>query len=178
MKKNQIFVGVYGTLKEGFGNHYLLENSKFIGYGITLIKGLLYDVGFPYFIPEKYIKDEILKKLVLPIQVEIYEVDKRTVNRLDRLEGYPDHYDRKQFSILVLKKVNIKKDNKVLVIKDRIIKSWVYYIKHIPHYAELLNKNKNYVTKIDFCEDKECIKYKKIKYVYWGFDNFFNTVKL
>ena len=33
MKNNNLFV--YGTLKRGFGNNYILRNSKFLGSAIT-----------------------------------------------------------------------------------------------------------------------------------------------
>jgi len=70
-------VAVYGTLKQGHGNHRLLTDSKFLGK--ASVKGRMYHLGgFPGV------------RLDEPgtVQVELYEVDNDTLRRLDRLEGY------------------------------------------------------------------------------------------
>jgi len=173
----QIYVAVYGTLKRGFGNNYLLRNAKYKGFGITSEVGLLYDVGFPYFVPEEYVQDEKLLDVVKPVQVEIYEVDKITLNSLDFLEGYPNHYDRKLINI---RKFTIDADNIDVEIFEEYeeITAWIYYIKFIPKYAELLNTNPEYITKLNInrCLDECCneIEKDKIEYVYWGEDSILN----
>lgn len=78
-------VAVYGSLLEGFGNHRLLEGSQKLGS--TIIEGYnMYSLGaFPCIVPNN---DDGR------IQVEVYEVDAETMQRLDFLEGYPHMYDR------------------------------------------------------------------------------------
>lgn len=83
-----IRVAVYGSLRQGMGNHRLLENSKFLGKD-KLDGFIMYSLGgFPCI------------RTVFPegntITVEVYEVDDATFERLDRLEGYPSFYDRKK----------------------------------------------------------------------------------
>lgn len=78
----QVFV--YGTLKSGHGNHRLLQGSKFLGRS-TVDRFKMYSLGgFPAVVPSE---DGV-------IQGEVYEVDDFTMTRLDRLEGYPNFYDR------------------------------------------------------------------------------------
>ena len=45
METNNLFV--YGTLKRGFGNNYILRNSRFIGKAVSSKKFDVYDCGFP-----------------------------------------------------------------------------------------------------------------------------------
>lgn len=87
--KKQV-VGVYGTLRQGNGNHRLLENAQLIGSGFLEESATMYsNGGFPIlsFDPEV--------PRFGPIRVELYEVsDQRTMDRLDSLEGYPQWYNR------------------------------------------------------------------------------------
>jgi len=82
-----MLVFVYGSLKRGFGNHQLLEESEFIGHHIT---EPLYEMrslgGYP----------GVLLNGDTPISGELYRVDEATFQRLDRLEGYPRFYQRLQ----------------------------------------------------------------------------------
>jgi len=83
-------VFVYGTLKKGFGNHRLLDHGKaqFISEGTTNDKYTMLYYVFPF-----------VSRTMTPkttIEGEVYEVDDKTFTRLDRLEGYPDFYDREQ----------------------------------------------------------------------------------
>jgi gamma-glutamylcyclotransferase (GGCT)/AIG2-like uncharacterized protein YtfP len=73
----------YGTLRKGHGNHRLLEDSKEVGP--TTIKGTLYSLG-PF--PALSLKGDT------NVECECYEVDDRTLERLDRLEGHPTFYLR------------------------------------------------------------------------------------
>jgi gamma-glutamylcyclotransferase (GGCT)/AIG2-like uncharacterized protein YtfP len=78
-------VAVYGSLRQGMHNHHLLEKESFLGkevvYGFKM-----YNLGsFPACVPEK------TKSMIV---TEIYEVSDKTFNSLDRLEGYPNFYDR------------------------------------------------------------------------------------
>jgi len=82
-------VFVYGTLKEGFDNHIVMMESN----GVLVSKPArmpyfnMYDQGY---FPAAVCTDS--KNDV--IYGEIYSVD--SLAPLDRLEGYPTHYDRVQ----------------------------------------------------------------------------------
>jgi len=96
--KKTFYVFVYGTLKTGGGNHYLLSNSRFVERYV-LDNHVLYDIGhgFPY-----------LTKGDGAVYGEIYEVDKNTLDRLDALEGlgllynrdYTNYYDKEKKSVV------------------------------------------------------------------------------
>lgn len=79
MEVKNIKVFVYGTLKEGYRNHYLLSELK--GLKNIFVKGTLYSiegVDYPAFIDEGD----------FDIQGEVYEVDRDTLSKLDELEGF------------------------------------------------------------------------------------------
>ena len=77
-------VFVYGTLKSGFGNHYLLRDSKKVCN--DSITGTMYSLGgFP----------AITLKNDNKVFGEVYDVNKNVMGDLDMLEGYPRFYDRK-----------------------------------------------------------------------------------
>lgn len=74
-------VFVYGTLKKGFSNHRVLNNSKFLGAAYTQEKFSLYCNGFfPYIVKER---DSNIN-----VHGEVYGVDDKTLRSLDALEGY------------------------------------------------------------------------------------------
>lgn len=77
-------VAVYGTLRKGFWNHRLLENSKFIGKTKTEPVFTMYGHGVPW----------IVNGGNTEITVEVYEIDEETFQSLDFLEGYPVYYNR------------------------------------------------------------------------------------
>lgn len=80
---------VYGTLKKGHGNNYLLRSAKFIGQCETVDKFVLMDFGgFPGLFPAQ--------KGFEPTKVEgeLWEVNDATLARCDQLEGHPDWYRR------------------------------------------------------------------------------------
>ena len=78
-------VFVYGTLKKGFGNHRLLAKAKFIAPAFIMDGKMLNLGAFPAVIAGD-----------MDIEGEIYSVDKDTLASLDRLEGHPTFYERKQ----------------------------------------------------------------------------------
>jgi gamma-glutamylaminecyclotransferase len=82
------YIAVYGTLKNGFFNHYLLSDSIFIGNFETVEKYRMVENGIPY-VNSQPCKDGNY------IKVEIYQVDKDTLFELDILEGHPNWYERK-----------------------------------------------------------------------------------
>lgn len=90
MSKHKIFV--YGTLRSGFHNNYLLSDSKLLGKGKTKSKMAMFITGIPYVnrSSEEY-----------PIVGEVYEVDSPSLKRLDMLEGHPDWY-RRESEVIVM----------------------------------------------------------------------------
>lgn len=78
-------VFVYGTLKKGYGNSYLLESSTYLGKHTTEEEYTMYSLGaFP----------AIMHSGDTSITGEVYEIDDSTLTRLDTLEGYPHLYSR------------------------------------------------------------------------------------
>lgn len=75
---------VYGTLKQGFGNHVLLKDSTLIGT-LELPGYSMHSFGwFPVITPSQ--RDSVVG--------ELYEIDEDTLARCDRLEGHPSFYQR------------------------------------------------------------------------------------
>ncbi|CAI9724072.1 Hypothetical predicted protein [Octopus vulgaris] len=93
-------VFVYGTLKRGQPNHFVLENvthglAKFIGDATTALRYPLV-VASQYNIP-----------FLLPfegkgnfISGEVYEVDEKMLKQLDEFELHPDVYKREKISVI------------------------------------------------------------------------------
>jgi gamma-glutamylcyclotransferase (GGCT)/AIG2-like uncharacterized protein YtfP len=77
-------VAVYGTLRQGFHNHFLLEGSKFLGKTKTEPIFSMHGNLIPWVRPDGN----------TAITVEVYEVDQDTMRSLDFLEGYPVYYSR------------------------------------------------------------------------------------
>lgn len=85
-------VFVYGSLKRNYYNHRLLETSEFIGEATTKPFYRLYNLGsFPG------LKED--NENGKAIQGELYLVNDETLKRLDRLEGTPHFYIRKDLQI-------------------------------------------------------------------------------
>ncbi len=84
MKQETLRVFVYGTLRKGQYNHYLLNKARFIKD--TRVDGFqMYSRGFFPFLYEG--EGSII--------AELYEINQRIFFSLDLLEGYPHHYQRK-----------------------------------------------------------------------------------
>lgn len=83
-------VAVYGSLKRGYHNHIYLSESELIA---TDRIG-----GFDMFSLGSY---PMVVEGTGEIDVEVYKVSPDTFARLDRLEGYPDFYDRTKVSVKV-----------------------------------------------------------------------------
>ena len=82
-------VAVYGTLKKGYSNYYsYLTSSKHIGKGETNEKYPLVISGLPYLIEEKGNGHNV--------EVDVFKVSGTVLAQLDRLEGHPKWYKRKQ----------------------------------------------------------------------------------
>lgn len=89
----QYLVFVYGSLKRGFGNDWLLRQGKaeFMGEAVTEESAFdMYSLGgFPGVV-------RIATPNGCKIAGELYSVDDATRANLDRLEGHPNHYKREQ----------------------------------------------------------------------------------
>lgn len=120
--KTHLFV--YGTLKRGFGNHRLLEDQEFIGEAKTWNKYIMLRHGIPYVYEEgKAYVGEVGYPVQLiegsMIEGEFYKVDDEALARIDRLEGHPRWYCRKQINI----RVDIGNDYPMTT------KAWIYFMK-------------------------------------------------
>ncbi len=90
-QKNLIFV--YGTLRNGHCNHHLLKDAYCYGIGSTESSYAMYLVsGYPYITSSE---------TRYPIVGELYGVDDETLNLLDRMEGHPRYYERREISVTV-----------------------------------------------------------------------------
>lgn len=109
------YVAVYGTLRKGFHNNYLMGKSRLIDGAISEFWGTMYsNGGFPILS-----LDEPGSKIV----AEIYEIeDERVFSDLDSLEGYPYWYNR------TVKHFNIK---------GEVIEAWIYHQENITGLTEV-----------------------------------------
>ena len=99
-------VAVYGSLKQGHGNHRLLGDSACLGVTRTRPEYTLYNLGaFP----------AVGLNGNTAVQVEVYKVDEDVFSRLDMLEGYPAFYNRKR-------------------IDTEYGESWMYYLEECNGY--------------------------------------------
>lgn len=89
---------VYGTLKRRHGNHGVLGNSVFLGEAVTLDKNFtMFDGGFPF------VSDGFPGDHNGSIVGELYETsDKRILDNLDRLEGVPYLYVKREIDVTTL----------------------------------------------------------------------------
>jgi gamma-glutamylaminecyclotransferase len=88
-KKDPTLVFVYGSLKQGFGNHHLLKNAHYLGAFETVARHKMISLGaFPGVIwcgGDHTIKGEV------------YDViDENDRIALDNLEGYPTFYTKER----------------------------------------------------------------------------------
>lgn len=87
--KEKIKIAVYGSLKRGFGNHFFLQKSRFLT--TTNTKDSIFMLNSFGAFPA------VTKNGKFKIQVEIYEINKKTLNTLDDLEGNGIFYKREIF---------------------------------------------------------------------------------
>jgi len=104
LKNDEYLVAVYGTLKRGYWNHSVMKEAggEYVGDGITLDTGYLFNVGFPYWLPKKLADSLHLDIATEPkhLIVEVYKV--KDLEPLDILEGYPTHYTRENTPVFLL----------------------------------------------------------------------------
>ena len=82
-----MLVFTYGTLKRGGHNHHYLQNATYVGTITLPFKGRMFDVGFPVLMKSRS---------TVKVEGELYEVDRETFDRLDRLEGQGHMYMRRR----------------------------------------------------------------------------------
>jgi len=112
-------VAVYGTLKKGYSNYNShLTSSKHIGSGLTKDKYPLIIKGLPYMIEEIGQGHHV--------SVDVFKVSNPVLANLDKLEGHPNWYRRKQIPIMV---------------KGRTLICWLYF-----NIAEKVDGNKVHNT--------------------------------
>jgi len=121
------YVAVYGTLKYGYSNHHFLEGALAIKTAYTLERFKLFDVGYPYAKPSQE---------GFPLQVEVYLLPNwRILEKLDRLEGYPTHYQREPVKV-------VGRDGKIEY-------AWLYYTE-TPEGDEIKNPYLDEVVGIEY----------------------------
>lgn len=80
------YVFVYGTLKQGHGNHRLLESSELVGKATA--EGIAIHAAkhspFPF----------AMRSTKQTAHGEVYKINNFTLNKLDKLEGTPCFYQR------------------------------------------------------------------------------------
>ncbi len=82
-------VFVYGTLRRGQRNHYMLRSSSFLGLHVTEPGYTMLDLGtYPGVVGGGH----------CAITGELYRITATTLATLDELEDYPDRYDRVVFA--------------------------------------------------------------------------------
>jgi len=109
-------VFVYGTLKSNKYNNSLLENSEFLGNGITKDPFLLVHDSLPYLIKKND------HEYSTTIKGEIYEVDDEIFKKIDKLEGHPYFYKR---GCVIVKN---EKTNEYIY-------SWCYFVNDITYVS-------------------------------------------
>lgn len=92
-------VFVYGTLRKELGNHYLLQDSVFLGTGLTIDHYAMFESSLGHSIPYVVKLNPAIKDFGVCVEGELYEVDDLTLGNLDRLEGHPGWYKREYVDI-------------------------------------------------------------------------------
>lgn len=107
-------VAVYGTLLTGEPNCRVGADA--VSRTPCTITGTLYDTGwgFPAFVPQG----------TTEVKAELLEVDEATMERLDRLEGYPRLYGRR--------KVPVRLPD------GQADTAWVYVMNRLPDRARVI----------------------------------------
>lgn len=105
------YVAVYGTLRKSLCNHFVLQDSKYVGQfksEQTFIMINFPNLNYPNITPEESLskskKKELIKNGITPTPVifEVYEVSETIWKDLCRLEGYNGDNDDPDNLYLVL----------------------------------------------------------------------------
>ena len=76
---------VYGTLKKGFHNNFYLRDARYLGEFTT-------DPGYSMYSFGNY--PAVCETGDTPILGEVYEISEQLLASTDRLEWYPEYYQR------------------------------------------------------------------------------------
>jgi len=133
-----MLMAVYGTLRKGFGNYenYIKPainsgKAKFIGKGKTEKKYTMHCAGIPFVIENEQ---------TVNIVVEVYEInDYKVIDDIDKLEGHPDWYERREVPIIL--------DN------GKKIKAWMYFYTSYESMSERMRKLDSYLLESGDYED-------------------------
>jgi len=102
-QKHLVFV--YGTLRKEHSNHHLLKDAYFYGLGSSESSYAMYlKKGYPY-ITGSEARYQIVG--------ELYAVDDSTLLALDKFEGHPRYYKRKEISVMV---------------NEQLYDAWTYFL--------------------------------------------------
>ena len=113
-EKNLVFV--YGTLKRGCRNNHYLDDAIFLGEAETCEKYLMRRHKYWYPAVIENINDYIASiHHTYLIIGELWSCSDRTLNLLDRLEGVPDLFYRKEIPIMQ---------------DDKVINAWMYFFNY------------------------------------------------
>jgi gamma-glutamylaminecyclotransferase len=107
---------VYGSLKQGFGNHACLTGATYCGEAM-LNRAKLLNLGpYPGMIPGENGER---------VFGEVYFINAKILKRLDMLEGHPNFYCREQ--------------REIFFNSDDIKMAWCYFLSpnSIAHYKEV-----------------------------------------
>ena len=95
--RGNMLVAVYGTLKQGFSNDQFMREGEFIAHGWTENSYRLECHGIPYLFEDPI---GVNGRDYSPVAVEVYRVfSYKAREAIDRLEGHPNHYERKQIKV-------------------------------------------------------------------------------
>lgn len=99
MSEENLLVFVYGTLKKNQPNHHVMEDiekgsAKFMGHGKTT-------ECYPMIIGTRYNIPFVLNATGVGHQIngEIYSIDEKMLQFLDKMESHPILYERQQIKI-------------------------------------------------------------------------------
>lgn len=108
-------VFVYGTLKEGFGNHRILKYSEYWADAVTVDRYNFFTLGpFPAVVKTNNDRLDLYR-----VDGEIYKVDDVVLKRLDALEGNGQLYQRRVRDFEVF-----------LNGEPTVVKAWMYELLH------------------------------------------------
>lgn len=130
-------IAVYGTLRNGYGNHTLIAGCEYLGTFKTKPEYTMIGTGIPFVLPNGG----------TAITVECYHVvDHKTLRSLDSLEGHPDWYTRTPIELPNGMKVEMYVMNKVLDGHVRVMGTGNYadyyqpYAKQSKWYKDYYNE--------------------------------------
>jgi gamma-glutamylcyclotransferase (GGCT)/AIG2-like uncharacterized protein YtfP len=106
----EVLFAVYGSLKKGSYNNYLLGNSEYLGVHKTEPSYSLYDGGFPV----------VERDGTTPITCEVYKAtDQRIINSIFSLEGCASQVQGDPNNWYDFDMINTEHGNAVMFVMDK-----------------------------------------------------------